>query len=312
MSNKQDGKRMMKNYDTDDTFLGRWIAGELSEEERIAFEKTDVFKQFDFINKESQLLQGPNIDTEAALKKVKQQLETKPRKPKVVKLWQYMAVASIVIISAGFFINSSKTYTTAIGETQTITLIDGSVINLNANSSLSHKRYFLSKDKQVTLTGEAYFTITKGDGFRVETSKGTVEVLGTQFNIRDREDFNLKCYEGKVRLNSSKTQKSNYVLTQGMQVSISSSKTSETIFKEETPSWKQGHSTFVDQPISNVLEELIHYYPIEFETNSINTNRLFTGSFIHSNLDTALKATLIPMGIEYKKSDTGNVIVLSE
>jgi len=207
MSNKQDGKRMMKNYDTDDTFLGRWIAGELSEEERIAFEKTDVFKQFDFINKESQLLQGPNIDTEAALKKVKQQLETKPRKPKVVKLWQYMAVASIVIISAGFFINSSKTYTTAIGETQTITLIDGSVINLNANSSLSQKRYFWSKDKQVTLTGEAYFTITKGDGFRVETSKGTVEVLGTQFNIRDREDFNLKCYEGKVRLTQARHKK---------------------------------------------------------------------------------------------------------
>ena len=33
----------MKNYDTDESFLGRWIAGELSEEERIAFEQTDAF-----------------------------------------------------------------------------------------------------------------------------------------------------------------------------------------------------------------------------------------------------------------------------
>ena len=240
---------MMKNYDTDDTFLGRWIAGELTEDERIAFEKTDAFKVYNIINNEAQLLEAPNIDTEAALKIVKHRLKTAPRKTKIIQLWKTIAVASIIIISLGYFFNSSKTYTTAIGETQTITLADGSTVNLNANSSLSHKRFLWNNNKQVALTGEAYFTITKGTGFKVATSNGIVEVLGTQFNIKDRNDFTLKCYKGKVKFTSFDNKNNDYTLTKGIQISIQSSKAIQSIFEQETPDWKQGNSVFIDQPL---------------------------------------------------------------
>ncbi|WP_299886097.1 FecR family protein [uncultured Lacinutrix sp.] len=301
---------MAENYDTDDTFLGRWIAGELSEQERIAFEKTKAYKQFNIINKEVQLLEGPNIDTEAALKAVKLKLKSKQKRTNVIKLWQSITVAAIIIISSGLFLNSSKTYTTAIGETQNITLADGSIVNLNANSSITLKRFFWNNDRQLNLTGEAYFTVTKGNDFIVNTSKGIVKVLGTQFNIKDRSFFELKCYKGKVSFNKLDDLTKTFILTKGMQVNISDSKINEGIFEEQAPKWKQGVSSFKAQPFSIVLEELSNYYSVTFETSSINTNRLFTGNFSHKNLDTALKTTLVPMGITYKKSSNENIIML--
>jgi len=300
----------MKKYETDESFLGRWIAGELSEEERIAFEQTDAFKQFDIINKEAQLLDGPEIDVERALQTVKDKLADKPKKGKLIKLWRNISVAAIVILSTGIFLTSSKTYTTGIGESQTVTLADGSIVNLNANSSLSHKRFFWASDKTVELTGEAYFTITKGDDFSVETSKGTVAVLGTEFNIKDRADFVLKCYEGKVQFIQNNNDEDTYILTKGMKVSIEENRLQEAIFSEETPNWKKGFSTFTQQPLSEVLNELSLYFDITFDTSTIDTKRLFSGSFYHSDLTNALKATLVPMGITYKK--VTNKIILNK
>lgn len=305
---------MMKNYETDDTFLGRWIAGELSEEERVAFEKSETYKQFDLINRESQLLEGPTIDTHAALQKVKARLGEQEKQPKVVSMRRWYAVAATVILLVGFgiFLRSSKTYTTGIGEKTTITLSDGSTVDLNANSTLSHKRFFWNDNKEVSLTGEGYFTITKGDPFKVHTSQGTIAVLGTQFTIKDRSVYEVKCYEGRIRFTGNNPAFTPKILTKGMAISIENEKILEDTFEEKTPMWKSGISEFIDQPISIILEELKNYYPVTFEYNTIDTTRLFTGSFTHDNLETALEATLIPMGITYKKSALENTIILSE
>ncbi|PIA79366.1 hypothetical protein BFR04_00500 [Gaetbulibacter sp. 4G1] len=303
---------MVENYDTDDTFLARWLGGTLSEEERLSFEKTDVYKQLRIINRESQLLEGPIIDVDAALKIVKQKINTKKQKPKVIRLWYAVTAAAIIIVSLSMFLNASKTYTTGIGEKMSVTLEDGSVIDLNANSSLSHKRFFWTANKEVNFTGEGYFTITKSKGFSVNTSKGKVEVLGTVFNIKDRTHFELKCYEGKINFVSNKTSPDSYILTKGMQIKIEDKEIKEDTFVEQRPDWKTGVSKFVEQPLSKVLEELTHIYPITFQMNTIDANRIFTGSFKHNNLNDALQTTLTPMGVTYQKASNGNVIILSE
>lgn len=300
---------MMKNYDND-TFLGRWIAGELSEEELIEFKKTETYKQFKLINDESQRLSGPEIDVEAALQKVKQKVKPQTSKPKTIRLWQTISIAATLIISLGFYINSSKTISTGIGETQTIVLKDGSEINLNANSSVAFKRFFWLNNKIVSLTGEAYFTINKGDNFSVETSKGTVKVLGTEFNIKDRTVFELKCYKGKVEFIEKNKPLSAKKLTKGMQINIEDNDTESITFKDNVPYWRNGISKFEEEPLYLVLEELKQYFDVNFYTKNIDTNRLFSGSFEHKNLDLALRSTLIPMGIKYQLKD--NTFTLSE
>jgi transmembrane sensor len=301
---------MKKNYDTDDTFLGRWIAGELSEEELNDFKKTDTYKQFKLINEESQKLTGPDIDVEAALQSVKQKLKPKPPKSKTIHLWQTISIAAILIISLGLFMNSSKTFSTGVGEMESIVLEDGSEINLNANSSLSFKRFFWSNTKTVNLKGEAYFTVNKGDGFEVETSRGTVKVLGTKFNIKDRIIFELKCYEGKVEFSKKNEISTTKVLTKGMQINIEDNGIKDLTFNEVTPHWIKGFSKFNEQPLYLVLEELTQHFDISFDSKNIDANRLYSGSFDHKNLDMALKATLVPMGINYELVQ--NVYVLSE
>ncbi|MEP0265930.1 FecR family protein [Dokdonia sp.] len=305
---------MMKNYETDDTFLGRWIAGELSEEERIAFEKSESYKQFDLINKESQLLEAPSIDTNAALQKVKARLGKQEKKPKVVsiKRWYAIAATVIILVGLGIFLQSSKTYTTGIGEKMTVTLADGSTVDLNANSTLSHKRFFWDSNKEVSLIGEGYFTVTKGDSFKVHTSQGTIAVLGTQFTIKDRSIFEVKCYEGRIQFTDINDTFTSKILTKGMSISIVDDTLIEDSFEENAPIWKSGTSEFIDQPISVILEELMNYYPITFEYATIDATRLFTGTFTHNNLEKALQATLVPMGITYKKSALENTLILSD
>ncbi len=304
---------MMNNYDTDDTFLGRWISGELSDEERIAFEKTEAFKQFNSINTESQLIEGPSIDTEAALIKVKAKNQTKHRNTKVIRLWYSRAAAILLLVSSIVFLNSSKTHTTGIGEKQLVTLTDGSTVHLNSNSSISLKRFFWQNNRKIELKGEAFFKVTNGSGFNVHTSKGIVSVLGTQFNIHDRLDFRLQCYEGKVRFTQSDIVESPYILTQGKSISIMADKIEEKTFKGNQPLWKNEVSSFENQPLSLVLEALSNHFPIQFDATSVDVNRLYTGSFKHDNLETALKATLIPMGITYEKdTNNTNIIILSE
>lgn len=302
----------MKKYDTDETFLARWIAGELSDEELKEFEKTDAYKQFYAINKEAQQIESISVDTEKALHKVSSRLSfdklrtdssnTTKKQPKIIQ-WSWSIVASIaLLIGAYSFLNSTKTYTTAIGEQQIIHLEDGSVITLNTNSSLSHKRFFWLKNKNVELQGEAYFDIQKGDGFSVTTSKGIVSVLGTEFYILDRSyTYKISCYEGKVKHETNDT---THILTQGIAYEQIGEKFIKSIFNYEYPSWKKEYSEFEKTPLSVVLKTIEDYYSITFHTGTIDTQQLFTGSFEHKNLNNALRTTLGAMKIEYSQSGT--------
>lgn len=100
---------------------------------------------------------------------------------------------------------------TAYGEIRRLTLWDGSKIVLNANSSLSYPATHKGGDMQVRLEGEAYFSIVRKTGgqartFSVQTSEGTIAVLGTRFNVNTRrEDTEVVLEEGKVQVEVADT-----------------------------------------------------------------------------------------------------------
>ncbi len=95
---------------------------------------------------------------------------------------------------------------TTYGETQKIILPDSSVVTLNANSSIQYRDWD-KKEREVWLTGEAFFDITKnplqgGPKFIVHTEGLDVEVLGTRFNVRNRHNATeVVLNSGKLRLN---------------------------------------------------------------------------------------------------------------
>lgn len=72
------------------------------------------------------------------------------------------------------------------GSRTQIQLPDGSVVRLNSSSSLTYDKNFGKSVREVSLTGEAFFDVTKDSShpFIIHTSVIDVKVLGTAFNVR--------------------------------------------------------------------------------------------------------------------------------
>lgn len=137
-------------------------------------------------------------------------------------LYQYAAVAAIVIISALFAIqynniknlaSPQKTLLTAtrFGEHKIIHLPDGSIVWLSSGSKLTYPDKFTQTYREVSFEGEAYFQISKDKKhpFIIHTGQTTTKVLGTSFNIKSFEkqhNIEVALVEGKVSFNNGKSE----------------------------------------------------------------------------------------------------------
>ena len=76
------------------------------------------------------------------------------------------------------------------GERYHVTLVDGSEVELNENSTLTFNHSMVSKNRIVTLIGEAFFDIAHNPGrpFIVQSSDLQIEVLGTEFNVSNYKE----------------------------------------------------------------------------------------------------------------------------
>ena len=96
---------------------------------------------------------------------------------------------------------------TAYGEKSKLILADGTVVWLNAGSSLQYAGNFNSKNREVFLTGEAYFEVTKqsdGTPFVVKTDQYSVLVKGTKFNVSSYpEDLSAKTSFSRQKVQAS-------------------------------------------------------------------------------------------------------------
>ncbi len=300
----------MEKYESDETFIARWVAGELSEEELSEFKKTDAYSVFNHINKESQKFKAPPADAQKALEKTKERIAFK-KKGRVISMTWYAVAASIAILLGvvGLF-TSTKSYTTSFGEQLAVTLPDGSKVQLNANSTLEHKRFFWNANRDVNLEGEAYFEVEKGGDFVVATARGEVSVLGTKFNIKTRAAiFEVNCFEGAVRFDK-KGSEEYHILKANDKITLSENVVIDEKTKENGPNWMNGISVFKERPLQEVLKEIEIQYGVQFQTGNANVSNLFTGSFVHDDLEKALRSTLTPMGVSYTVSEDNTIVYL--
>jgi transmembrane sensor len=130
-----------------------------------------------------------------------------------VRTWHKVAAALAVLMVAclAYYLmpekNRALRYATDFGQVQTIILPDSSKVVLNANSKLRVNSG--QEVREVWLEGEGFFSVRKkarqeGDGytkFIVHTQSLSVEVLGTEFNVKDRPtERRVVLSSGKVRL----------------------------------------------------------------------------------------------------------------
>lgn len=296
----------------DDTFLARWLADDLNAEEKLRFENSPEYTAYLQIIESADQLEVPSYDKQAALKSIQQKQQIlAPKTKKLNTSWLY-AAAAVVLLLVGFsyvYVTSGETFKTGYGNQQTVLLPDGSEVILNAKSSLSFQTYSWNTNRSVSLDGEAYFNVKSGAKFTVTTSSGTVEVLGTAFNVFTGDDlFEVKCHEGKVKV-TSKTEQTT-ILTQGNAFSAIEGKTTSWNFDIHNPTWREGESNFREMPLKRVITALQDQYKIQFVLEDIDTSERFTGSFSHTNLKLALRTVFVPMEISY--TFKGEKIILTK
>ncbi|KZS41333.1 hypothetical protein AWE51_21760 [Aquimarina aggregata] len=295
--------------ENENTYLAKWLSNDLSPEELEEFRNMPEYDDYKKIITGLEYFKAPSFDLKESLETTVDKLD-QPRKPKVIKLKPFIyaisAAASIVLIIGLFF--NTVTYTAASGQQLAIVLPDGSNIELNAATTLSHKRFFWMQNREVQLDGEAFFRVTSGSTFTVTTNLGTIEVLGTQFNVKKREkEFRVGCYEGKVRV--STIQNKQKILQKGQGVVLQDKQLLDERIIDSQPLWKIGESIFNSAPLKEVLDELERQYSITFIRENIDQTKFFTGGFNNKDVNIALESVLIPMGIDY--TINGSKILLS-
>ncbi|MEM9897571.1 MAG: FecR domain-containing protein [Bacteroidota bacterium] len=108
---------------------------------------------------------------------------------------------------------SIEEISTDFGELKTITLSDGSIVKLNANSILKFNQdWQKGEEREIWLEGEAYFNVIhtkQNTPFKVYANGMEVRVLGTEFNVYGRENMaKVVLEEGAIKLKTSSSQQS--------------------------------------------------------------------------------------------------------
>lgn len=224
--------------------------------------------------------------------------------------WIGIAASVLLLISISIytFNYSTTTYTTGFGEVLNLKLQDGSLVTLNANSTISYSK---EKPREVRLKGEAYFQVNKkkttNAKFWVLTNDLKVEVYGTVFNVNSRkENTQVFLEEGNIWLSlkdgrSKKMLPGNFVSFSAKHNKFLEEHTK--VLSAEKVSWKNGLLTFNNSTLIEALNKVTETYGCEVVfKNSAIKHTLITGTVPTTNLNICLKAI----------EKAGNVLITKE
>ena len=211
--------------------------------------------------------------------------------------WRVAAASVALIVLAGIFTtlnyngsisNTTVEYASLAGERCSITLPDGTVIEMNGNSRLSYDSHSFGKAaREIYFSGEAFFDVAKNREapFTVHNGDLDITVLGTRFNV----DGYLAESKTKVTLESGKVDVSvngcaqSLILEPGQQ-SIFIKDENRLVRREvnvkDVTSWLSGGLFFDDESLDEIARRLEAHYgvTININTSRFDTNR-YNGAF---------------------------------
>ena len=292
----------------------KWLNGEISSEEFL--QKAHLNGSDSLLLKSLSKTGGFDVPSKNTKAQAWAELEKKitaKKSKKVVPLyrsyWVGIAASLILAIGAFFIFKQSSTSTnqtiiaTSLAEVQTVYLPDSSIVYLNAGSKISFSERQWQQERTLELSGEAFFEVKKGSDFTVETQLGNVAVLGTSFNVKERNNIlEVTCKTGEVKVTIKPSGKFE-IITPGSKLTAKEGQIEEvlTIPLSYIGNWRMGDFYFESILLKNVFEELERQYDIKFDVDAnALQDRTYTGYFNNKNLNEALQLVCNPMGLTYK------------
>lgn len=314
-------------YNINDDLLVKYLTGETTEDENIQVkawiaaspENRTHFEHFQIIWEESlQLAAKSTVDEEAAWKRFKQRTATppaiKPQSAPVVPITvRLLRIAVMLVVTAGTAwlsfnllqrYNTSDTAETitlqAYKQVRTDTLPDGSVVTSNQQTSISYPKAFSAKERNIQLKGEAFFAVTpdKKRPFIIHTGNVAIRVVGTAFNVKDRDSSVEVVVESGIvqvtRNNETVTLHKGEKITVAGNTPLTKENTTDLLYNyyrshkfvcDGTPLWK----------LVSVLKE-VHHVNIIIAKPSLS-NLPLTSTFENESLDNILSVISSTFGI---------------
>ncbi len=277
-----------------------------------------IYRQLEKVwNESGAILTENTYDTTAAWDKIDQRLDHGTKKAPIRMITRLAAAASIVgiLFIAGwlFFRKSTPGLQVAKAEQNnlSITLPDGSQVSLRKGATLSYPQTFTGKEREVALTGEAFFEVQHDAGhpFRIQTVRATLEVLGTSFTINttNRQD-ELIVTTGKVQFTDKSGNGEKHIITP-QQYSKLDAKGFEikTLNDPNFLSWKTGLLQFDNTPIDQVAATLSHHFGINITADSSLLKQpvmpTITARFNQQSIDAVLDEIRLLANVSHRKEN---------
>lgn len=209
-------------------------------------------------------------------------LEKTSRKSKVRRLvYRYAAAAAAVVIAglSGVFVEREINYNkmtaqtnvleVPAGQRMSVTLSDGTQVQLNGNSRIEYPVIFSRKQRNVKLSGEAFFEVKHDERhpFIVETFASKVEVLGTRFNVyadEASEYFSAALVDGKVKVTTNDETAEQVVLAPDEMVKFVNNHLVVTkVDAENLISWTEGYVNLADTDFESLMHRFENVYGVK-------------------------------------------------
>lgn len=296
----------------DEVMLAKWLNNELDEKELKAFMTSPEFSTYNKIKEYSAQLTAPEADMDTLYARIESN-KNRIVKVRTLNPWFTRIAAMLVLaLGAAFFLYTNQTTTqlAEAGERTAFLLPDNSSVTLNAGSEADYKTWNWKNNRKLQLDGEAYFRVAKGQTFDVVTPMGKVTVVGTQFNVKARENrFDVTCFEGKVKVTSNGK---SLFLTPGQSVTFENGKLiNMPLDKSTQPGWLTYEVVYSNEKLTSVINEIERQYNLDIELNVQHPESLsgYSGYIPMNNLNEALES--IETAYQLKSKKAGNKIILS-
>lgn len=251
--------------------------------------KKNIHTEKNFNSDSSDFFSKVNVPYEKSKEEVWQQLETRIEDNPTGSKTVWMTSKMIVSVAAGLLILFSilsvmRFYTKTVyapnGQHLTVTLPDGSTVNLNAHTTLAYHPFWWQFSRTVHFEGEGLFHVEKGKKFEVVSNTGRTVVLGTTFNIYSRaKTYQVSCLSGRVKVISNTKQE--VILSPDYHAEVDANG-NISVFKEgkteQVVSWVNNMFTFTSAPLQEVISEIERQYDVRIQLN-ISENYIYTGFF---------------------------------
>lgn len=201
----------------------------------------------------------------------------------------------------------------SVGEQKSVILSDGTKVTLNSCSEITYPSSFEKNTREVVLSGEAYFDVTKNPKvpFCIKASRFEVKVLGTVFNIKSYSDDDISLVDVESGCVEVSMPEAVFRLKQNDKIIMN--KVSGDVIKSRSNAasslWTKEKLCFEATPLCDVARMLERQYgcKIDFEKGQ-DFNILVSGQHDNKSLESVLKSISFIGNIKFRKEE--NTIIL--